>query len=297
MYEFVFDLVIAFVIGAVPVWFVVTRKNGWGPLHFIAGIVWVVVAYGSFIAPRSLVVKEYSVDLRAAGSQATGRSLDLAVISDLHLGKYRHLEWTRKVVDRINALHPDAVLLAGDLATTIAGTAAFPPLRDLHSAFGAYAALSNWDYRAGAVDVRKALGSYGVQTLVNRSVPIEKNGQTFRIVGLDDIQYGKPDMQKALAEVHANEIPILFVHNPDAEQQAEVHDVPLVIAGHTHGGQIRLPLIGPVPRIPTKLGNHYDRGAFSVGAITLFITPGVGESGPRARLFQPPEISFLHVIY
>ncbi len=296
MYELPFDIAIALIVGAVPVWFVVTRKQGWGVLHLLAAVVWVVIVYGSFIAPRFLVVKEYTVDLRKDAASSS-RSLDLAVISDTHLGKYRHREWVQKVVDRINTLHPDAVLLAGDLATTIAGTAAFPPLRDLRAPFGACAALGNWDYRAGAVDVRKALGSYNVKTLVNRSVSFEKEGQKFRLIGIDDIQLGKPDWQKAIADSAPNEIPILLVHNPDAAQQAEVFDIPLVIAGHTHGGQIRLPVLGPVPRIPTMLGNHFDRGAFTLGTVTLFITPGVGESGPRARLFQSPEISLLHVIY
>ncbi len=297
MYELVFDLIIALVVGVVPVWFVLSRKKGWGPLHILVAIAWVVVVYGSFIEPRFLVVKKYSVDVRPLGAPASTRTLDLVVISDTHLGKYRHIEWMREVVDKVNALHPDAVLLAGDLATTIAGVDGFAPLRDIQSRFGVYAALGNWDYRAGAVDVRKALGSYGVKTLVNRSVPLEKDGQMFRLIGVDDIQYGKPDWNAALADVASGDIPILLVHNPDAVHEAEVHGIPLVIAGHTHGGQIRFPYLGPVPKIPTKLGNHFDRGAFAVGTVNLFITPGIGESGPRARFLQPPEISFLHVIY
>jgi predicted MPP superfamily phosphohydrolase len=296
MYELPFELLIAIVIGGVPVWFVASRKKGWGPLHFLAALVWLVVAYGSFVEPRMLVTKDYAVDLRRTAATAP-RSLDLAVISDLHLGKYRHLEWTQEVVDRVNALHPDAVLIAGDIATTASGIAAFPPLKDLKAPLGVYAVLGNWDYRAGAVDVRKALGSYGVKTLVNRSLPIDKDGTRFRLVGLDDLTYGRPYWEQALAEVEPGAIPIALSHSPDAVTEAEVHGVPLVIAGHTHGGQIRLPFIGPVPRIPTKLGNRYDRGTFLVGPVNLFITPGVGESGPRARLLQPPEVSFLHVTY
>lgn len=311
MYELFFDAVIALVIGAVPVWFALARqgtasgkgqslvikRKGWGPLHFAAALVWFVVFYGSFIEPRFLVVKDYTVNLRFAGAEGPGRSLDLAVVSDLHLGKYRHFEWARQIVDRVNALHPDAVLLAGDLATTLSGTAAFPPLRDLKSRFGTYAVLGNWDYHAGAVDVRKSLGSYGVKTLVNRSISFEKDGATFCLIGLDDFEYGNPDWDAAVKDVEPGAIPILLVHDPDAVSQAEVRGMPLLIAGHTHGGQIRLPFIGPVPRLPTKLGNGYDRGGFLVGSVNLFISPGAGESGPRARLLQPPEISFLHVIY
>ena len=70
----------------------------------------------------------------------------------------------------------------------------------------------------------------------------------------------------------------------------EKHNIDLVLAGHTHGGQIRLPFIGAVPTLPTAIDDSYDKGLFQFDSFKLFITSGLGEVGPRARLFNPPEI-------
>ncbi|MEY4723159.1 MAG: hypothetical protein RLZZ324_672 [Candidatus Parcubacteria bacterium] len=301
MYELFFDLIIAAVIGLVPVLVVAAWKRGklyaW---HLLPVAIWCVVFYGSFIEPRSLVVKDYALDVSSYATQhadaAVPRTLLVAVISDLHMGTYRHAEWLAKVVATVNARHPDVVLIAGDLASNDIGIREFAPLAGLKPRYGTFAVLGNWDYRAGAVEVRKALGSQGVKLLVNRSVRLADD-VAVRIVGLDDLEFGKTDWDKALSEVTPGEMPLILVHNPDVVMKAEVLGLPLVIAGHTHGGQIRLPFIGPVVRLPDQIGNRFDRGLLKYGPVNLFITPGVGESGPRARLLQPPEVSMLRLTY
>lgn len=302
MYELVFDAIIATVMAAVPLYWVLSWRRrravpGGGPdvLGALLTLAWLVVGYGSFIEPRLLVTREY--DLPLAQSQEQTRVITVAVISDLHLGTYRHEEWVARVVDEVNAAKPDIVLLAGDLASNAVGTKEFGPLAGLKPRYGSFAALGNWDYLAGAVDVRKAIEATGVEVLTNESVGIDVRGRELRVAGLDDVRYGKPDWDAALAEVPPDAFTILLVHNPDAAPVAEVRGVPLVVAGHTHAGQIRLPLIGPVPALPTKLGKHFDQGTFAFGPTRLFITPGVGESGPRARLFAPPEVSVLQITF
>lgn len=302
MYELVFDAIIASVMAAVPLYWVLSwrrseKSGGGGPdlLGALLTLVWLVVGYGSFVEPRLLVTRDYDLPLASRG--AAPRTLTVAVISDLHLGTYRHAEWVQTVVGRVNAAKPDIVLLAGDLASNMTGTKEFGPLRGLQSRYGAYAALGNWDYLTGAVDVRRAIEATGVEVLTNESVGIDVDGRELRIAGLDDVRYGKPDWDATLRDVPPDAFTVLLVHNPDAAPVAEVRGVPLVVAGHTHAGQIRLPLIGPVPMLPTKLGKRFDRGTFAFGPTRLFITPGVGESGPRARLFDPPEISILHLTF
>ena len=88
---------------------------------------------------------------------------------------------------------------------------------------------------------------------------------------------------------------ILVSHNADIVGRAEKLGIDLVLAGHTHGGQVRLPFFGAVPKIPHRLGNHYDRGLFQFGETKLFITSGLGETGPRARLLVPPEVALLEI--
>ncbi|HTK04194.1 MAG TPA: metallophosphoesterase [Candidatus Eisenbacteria bacterium] len=295
----VFDSLIAFVVGAVPVYFAVAVRRqregkGTGPgiLGAVGALVWIVVVYGSFIEPRMLEVRRYDLNIGDGG-----RTLTVALISDTHLGQYRHEEWLRTVVDRVDALAPDVVLIAGDVVSNAVGIGELGPLRGLKSRYGSYAVLGNWDYQAGAVDARKAIEAQGVEVLTNESVPIAADGGGVRLAGLDDVRYGKPDIDAALAEVPPGTPTILLVHNPDAAPLAESRGINLVLAGHTHAGQVRLPLVGPVPKMPIRIGQQFDKGLFYFGPTRLFITPGVGESGTRARLFNPPEISFLRITY
>lgn len=295
----VFDAIIAVIVGAVPVYFATSlrrqrEKKGGGPglLGAVAALVWLVVVYGSFIEPRMLTVAGHDVVVGSGG-----RTLTVALVSDTHLGQYRHKEWLQKVVARVNALGPDLVLLAGDIVSSPRGAEELGPLRDLRSGLGTYAVLGNWDYQAGAVDVRRRIESEGVEVLTNESVPLDVDGIEVRLLGLDDMRFGDPDLDAALAEVPAGTPTVLLVHNPDAAPLAESRGIDLVLAGHTHAGQVRLPLIGPVPRLPTRLGRHFDEGLFFFGPTRLFITPGVGESGARSRLFNPPEISFLRITF
>ncbi len=269
----------------------ITGRGRYYALAGLLGVVWLVVFYGSFIEPKFLTVKNYGVSLDGGGH---GR-LRVAVVSDAHLGAYKNRDWLVKVVDRVNALRPDVVILDGDLVTNTAGLSELDPLRELKSAYGSFAALGNYDYHVGAVDVRKQLGSYGVQTLTNRSVPVDVAGRRLRFIGLDDYWFGDPDWNKAMSQVEPDAVKILIVHNPDFAPAAEVRGIDLTVAGHTHGGQIRLPFIGPLDRLPITIGQRFDMGLFDFGPMKLFITPGVGESGPRARLFDPPEISVLTI--
>ncbi len=300
LYHATFDLAIAAVLAGVPLLLFWLRSRpehlrGTGVLAHIAPLLvfgWLVVFYGSFVEPNLLVTREYAVHV-GDGS----RMLRIAVVSDTHLGYHHHEAWLRRVVHATNAVEPDLVLLAGDFVSNAAGMEQLAPLRDLRSEYGTFAVLGNWDYRVGAVDVRHAIERYGVEVLTNESIVLEVDGEPLRLIGLDDLWYGAPDWDAALTERKEGEATVLLAHEPDFVRAAEVHNIDLVVAGHTHGGQIRLPFIGPVGPLPTTLGRSFDQGLFSVGPTTLFITPGVGTSGTRARLFAPPEISLLTITF
>lgn len=292
-----FDAIIALVIAGIPLfifWRWRTKRKPLGPLYAALAVAWSIVFYGSFIEPRMLVVREYPIDLGKGGGE-----LNIALISDTHLGPYKGAAWAEKLAKRIDALDPDVVVIVGDLASTLSGTRMFGPFKELAMNHRVYAVLGNWDYRAGAVDVRRAIESAGVEVLTNESVLIEDNNfRKIRLIGLDDLQFGSPDWDKAMAGVEPGAIKLLAVHEPDAVSKAEAEGIDLVMSGHTHGGQIRLPFIGPMlpPFIEmSSLGRKYDKGLFPWGKTQLFITSGVGESGPRARLFDPPEISLLKI--
>jgi hypothetical protein len=248
--------------------------------------------FAAFIEPRRLVVNDYAVDLRGSVSDES-RHLRLVVVSDTHFGLFKGRSWANGLVARINSLEPDAVLFVGDLVSSPSGLGDLAAFGDLKTRLGSYAVLGNWDYHIGAVDVRRKLGSHGVITLVNRSVNLDD----LKLVGIDGIIYGNPDWGEALADVGEGDAWITMVHNPDGALWASRFGSGLTIAGHTHGGQVRLPLVGSVPPLPTRLGRGYDRGLLELGGRPLLITSGAGESSARVRLFQPPELALLEVIY
>ncbi len=293
------DLALALVLTGIPLfllWRFRHPRAAESPLLWFLGailpVVWAVVFYGSFIEPRFLTVRRFPVRLGDSG-----RHLTVAVISDTHLGGYREADWARRLVDRTNSLTPDLILLDGDLVTSAVGIKELTPFKGFRAKYGTYAALGNWDYRAGAVDVRQALGSLGIPTVTNRSYAVGEGETPLRLVGLDDFQYGRPDWSQALSQVPAGAPTILLAHNPDFAPQAEIHGMGLMISGHTHCGQIRLPFLGSVVPLPTHIGRRFDCGLFDYGQLRLFISAGAGESGPRARLFDPPEIAVLEVFY
>ncbi|MFH2062763.1 MAG: metallophosphoesterase [bacterium] len=296
--SFWFDLTIALLLAAVPLyltwlhyrWSGLFSRGLHAGLAFFLVLVWLVVGYASLVETHRLVVRRQAVTVGPGDSH-----LSLAIISDSHLGLYRHADWLRRVVERINGLEPDAVLVLGDIADGEDGLGDLFPFRSLRSRYGTFAVLGNTDYRVGAVDVRRAVEGQSVEVLTNESVRLGDDGPF--LVGLDDIWYGTPDWREAFRGLPEDAAVILAVHNPDPANQAEYYGVDLMLSGHTHGGQVRLPFVGPVVPLPILIDQRYDRGLFPYGPMDLFITSGVGESTVRARLLDPPEIVLLDIAY
>jgi predicted MPP superfamily phosphohydrolase len=299
--NFILDAVTALILAAVPLYILELRRRaakgedvGLGQAAAaLLTVFWLLLVYGSFIESRILVTREYQVDI----GQQVGAEMRIAVVGDMHLGLHKGREWAEKVVAKTNFLRPDLILLVGDFASVPAGIEDFAPFGGLKSRYGTYAVLGNWDYRVGAVDVRKKIESYGIEVLTNESVVIGQEGQEIRLIGLDDWIYGDPDWNAALKDVPPDAVTVAVGHEPDFAPAAEVNGIGLLISGHTHGGQLRLPGIGAVPPLPIHIPQDFDQGLFDYGRTKLFITPGVGESGAQARLLCPPEISVLELKY
>ncbi len=288
------------------------RRCGW-LVRFLSIIVelltitiFVTVAYGSFVEPQIIVTTRYVVPL------TTTHPIKIAIISDLHAGPYKGADFYRRVVRNVNALLPDIIVLDGDfiLEDTVRSDTllALEPLRDLRSAMGTFAVLGNHDHgvyehvliRSGGPHndqsdyLAAALRSLGIQVLRNEHALINMGTERIAVVGIDDLWAGKANLAAALAGIDPSARVILLSHNPDVIRDPLSARANLIISGHTHGGQIRLPFFGPLASLPTRIGPQYDQGIFRItGSTTLAITHGVGESGPRARLFAWPEVLML----
>jgi len=270
-------------------------KSRLGFLFVFSVISWIVVFYGSFVAPKILNVVEYDVDLDVLGYEGEFRAV---VVSDIHVGPYKDERWVSHLVDEINLIDADVVFMVGDfIFGDTEEILMMAPVVELNKPV--YAVLGNHDEGFGdAVVISDRLREYGVVVLENESVDLRlKNGEDIDLVGVGDIWFSGNTVA-AMEGIDSVKPVVLLGHNPDVILDDGLEGVDLILSGHTHGGQIRLPVIGPVPPLPTVLGRKWDVGFRALdGDRDLFITTGVGETGPRARLFNTPEISVLNIKY
>ncbi len=298
----VFELITFFYLVAAGAFFI-EIGTGWKKFKkqtgvlVIAGILavgWVTIFYGSFIEPRTLMVNEQEIQI----SDQPTKQLKAVVMSDLHVGPYRTERWAKEVVEIVMRQQPEIVFLVGDYIFSDPDQAdMLEPLSRLSAQYGVWAVTGNHDYEGDHVEyVVATLERLGIEVLENETDLIEVKGRELVLAGVSDLWYeGNP--HSTLADVEEDDVVILLSHNPDAVIFSNADRADLVISGHTHGGQIRLPWMGSVAQVPTMLGNDYDKGLFTYNNQQLFISAGAGETGPRARLFNPPEINVLNISF
>ena len=280
-------------IHVVTSWKILKNKQAYAILAVLVLASWCVIFYGSFVETQNIVVQEHAVIIEPDATQ----SLRAVVIGDMHVGPYRKSGWIEKVVKVANEQNPDIVFLLGDYVYDDADQSRYlAPLADLVAPLGVYAVTGNHDHRTGEVAVvRRALQELDIAVIDNKQVDLFDD-QSLMLVGISDVWYDA-DLQKAFEGIATEDTVIFLSHNPEVSLYTATHKADLVLSGHTHGGQVRLPFLGSVSEIPSLLGRAYDQGLFEYNSWQLFITSGVGETGPRARLFNPPQIDVLTISY
>jgi len=228
----------------------------------------------------------------------------VAQLSDIHLDEFTEPFLLRDAVTKINRLNPDAVFLTGDFVTCelmpkkFAVGAAWQCANLLNQLEcpRRYAVLGNHDVMISRKDVIAALSANGITVLDNAYLPFERAGGRFWLAGLDDAVQGDPDPNATIPSSIRNvphEPVILLCHEPDYADNLLTlpagRAVALIISGHTHGGQIRLPLIDPLA-LPV-LGKKYVEGWFRLGGLQLYVNRGLGTVGVPFRFNCPPEIT------
>ncbi len=265
----------------------------------LAVITIVLVGYGVIIEPSRLVIRETGITLTSWPAELNG--LRIAAISDIHAGSpHITIEKIRRMVEMTNSHRPDLILLPGDfvIQNVVGGSFVEPEalaaeLKNLKAVGGVFAALGNHDWWYNAARVRNSLESAGIRVLDNQAVKIELKGRSFWLAGFADEWEGNPKINETLKQI-ADDSPIIaFTHNPDLFP-AIPKRVSLTVAGHTHGGQVVLPLIGR-PIVPSKFGQRYAIGHVIEDGKHLFVTPGIGTSIIPVRFGVPPEISLLTI--
>jgi hypothetical protein len=226
-------------------------------------------------------------------------------MSDIHLEEFTETWFLEEMVRQVNALQPELVLLTGDFVTR----APLPIATAWHAAGicaeiltgltaqQRYAILGNHDVAVGATRVAAPLVAHGTPVLANSYVPLERGADRIWLCGLDDVANGAPDPDLAIpADPHA---PVIFLcHEPDYVDRILHHprfpSIDLMLSGHSHGGQIRLPLLGPL--ILPPLGKKYPEGLYRFSQMQLYVNRGIGTVGLPLRLNCPAELTHITLV-
>jgi len=228
----------------------------------------------------------------------------IAVLSDFHYDEYFSEHPLRAAIKMVNGLHPDLIVLTGDFVSLRifggeeekSAHAAEPCaalLRQMQAPHGLWAVLGNHDVYTDPDIVTEALRGRGIAVLANQSVPIEANGGRFWLGGVNDVFTGTADVEATFLQRGQDEPAVLLAHEPDFADYVARYDVDLQLSGHSHGGQVRLPLLRPL-YLP-QLARKYIWGLYRIGGLTLYTNPGLGTVGLPVRLNCPPEITLLTV--
>lgn len=222
--------------------------------------------------------------------------LNILFLSDFHVGcPSVSLGDLAAIVSQANECAPDIVLLGGDyLSKRMPFGNYVPPelvaaaLGMLKAPLGVFAVLGNHDWHRDGEGMRRALEQNGIGVLENSAVRVEKNGQAFWIAGLADHTMRMPDYERAMAQVTDGHPVLLLAHDP--KDFAAIDERPVAtFSGHTHGGQVRLPFVGPLI-LPGGVPRRYDYGHIVERGRDLIVTGGIGESILPLRFGMKPEI-------
>lgn len=247
--------------------------------------------YATYFAHRHLRLEQVTVDI--AGLPIGLEGLRIGFMTDTHHEPGRPQALLQRAIELLMAERPDLICLGGDYVVSRAAefSRAAALLARLSAPLGVYGVLGNHDYWAGADRIAKAVAAAGITVLRNQSRRVTTPaGDDFWLIGLDDAARRRADLRLALAGVPERGMRILLAHEPDIAGSLTAR-VDLQLSGHTHGGQVVLPLVG-APLLP-RLGLVYTSGLYQLPTHALYVGRGVGGVPPYIRLNCPPEVTVL----
>lgn len=257
--------------------------------------------YATAIEPNRLIINEQNISVNHWDKELNG--FKIAAISDIHAGSdFIDEAKLQKIVEMTNAQNPDIIVLLGDYVSEIGRkedkTLRMPMdmiaenLRGLKAKYGVYAVIGNHDWWFDEQKVRLELEKIGFKVLDYASADINVNGKDIRIIGIEDFwkqRYVNPKLVDAIIDDKQNVIGL--THNPDTFEFT-TDKISLMLAGHTHGGQVWLPIIhSPI----TVSKRKYTLGHILEDGRHLFVTKGIGTSGLGVRFCATPEIAIINL--
>ncbi len=259
-------------------------------------------AEATIYEPNHLQLARVEIVLRRLPGELDG--FTIVQLSDFHYDPYFSVVPIEAAVCMSNELAPDLVVLTGDFVSTPgfgnfarvrraarqAGPCAHI-LQSLRAPLGVWAVLGNHDALSDPHHIEAALRAVDIQVLSNAAIPLAHAGRRLWLAGVQDVLAGAPDLKQALSGVPASEPVVLLAHEPDFADVVAHYPVDLQLSGHSHGGQVRFPLLGAVylPRLARK----YPEGLRQINRLTLYTNVGIGTLDIPVRWNCPPEVTLI----
>ncbi len=275
-------------------------------LIFVFFVVVLIYGYAYFIGTKGLIVKEIKITNKNIPNYFHG--LKIAHISDVHYGRIINDKNIETIVKKINLLKPDIVVITGDLLDRDRELSEenkktlIENLNKIEVTIGKYAIAGNHDYVYGINQWEKIIEESNFINLNdtydlvynNGTTPILINGMSSNLQNKTTINEKLKEVQKILKEEKNKPIyNIMIMHEPDYIEKFEYEQFDLILAGHSHNGQIKIPLIGAIVT-PVGAKKYYDE-YYNLGKTDLYISSGLGTSGYDIRLFNKPSFNFYRI--
>lgn len=249
--------------------------------------------YSRFVEPRWLETSWE--DLVLPGLPRTLDGLILAHLSDLHVSEaVRDGDAVAQAIHTCNGVRPDLAVITGDLVSRREAVGALADRLGQLTTRPVYVVFGNHEYRFGPShrhQLTQALTDLGMTVLANQSTAYERRGGRLWIAGVDDGYTSHARLGRALADLAQTDRPrVLLSHYPDLAARPEAQDVDLVLSGHSHGGQINLPIL--IKRSLARADTAFAGGRYQIGHTTLYVSRGLGTSGYPVRLLARPQLVF-----
>ena len=261
------------------------------PLLALAFVAWTATGFLTSLSPHY-----QRVTVLLPGLPPALAGLRIVQLTDIHHGPWLSLDAVAHAVEMANAAQPDVIVLTGDYVHRSPQYIApcYQALSRLRAPLGVYSVFGNHDQweDPDLKTSRRLLRAAGIVDLTNAHQWLGRGEQRLCLAGVADMITQEPDLPRALEGLPQDATVILLTHSPDFAE--EVHDprVKLVLAGHTHGGQVVLPLLGP-PVIPSEYDHKYASGLVQADGKQVYISRGLGKATLPFRFRCPPEITVL----
>lgn len=251
-------------------------------------------AYARLIEPYRYEVSETDIFLRDLPERFEG--FRITQLTDVHHSRIVGTDEVRRTVDLANSTKPDLIALTGDYTTSYRRyiEPCAEALGSLNAPEGVWAVLGNHDHYTDPELTTRALERNRIAVLNNANTSLRRGSDVLQLSGIDDWSWAGTNWPRALHGLDQKRTTVLLSHQPRVLDFAEVEKVGLILSGHTHGGQINLPLIGPPARFATA-ELKYVQGLFRRGDTQLYVSRGTGVIGLPLRLGVRPEIAVLRL--